>query len=72
MIVCYLWTPVTEDWYVVKPFYANGLFLCTLKTSENQKFCFQGVYKDISGMRWVHIFLNFFEITLIFLNKQQV
>ena len=46
MIVCYLWTPVTEDWYVVKPFYANGLFLYTLKTSENQKFSvFRGYIK---------------------------
>ena len=39
---------------------------------KSEVLCFQGVYKDISGMRWVNIFLNFFEITLIFLNKQQV
>ena len=37
------------------PFHATDLFWCPLKTSEKLKvfWCFQGVSKKISGMKWV-------------------
>ena len=37
------------------PFVPNALFLYPLKTSESRKvfWCFQGVSKEISGMKWV-------------------
>ena len=54
------------------PFYATGLLLYPLKTSENQRFsCFQGVQKKTSGMKQVifHCFPRFVEQFFSFISK---
>ena len=50
-------------------FYATGIFLYRLKTSESLiLWCFQGVYKDNNGMEWVNpgSHLTVFEQTELF------
>ena len=43
---------------LVNPFHATRLFRYALKTSENLKvfWCFQGVSKWASGMKWVNTY----------------
>ena len=53
-----------NDW-IINPFHTTGPFLYPLKTSENHEvfWCFQGIKKETSGMKWVTIFF-FFTIKL--------
>ena len=44
----------------INSFHATGLFLYTLKTSENQIFCFQGVEKETVDIKWVKAVKNQF------------
>ena len=39
---------------LLKTFHASGLFLYTLKATKNLWFCFQGVKRETSGMKWVN------------------
>ena len=43
-------------WKKINTFHATDLFWYPLKTSENHRFwCFQGISKEISGMKWINV-----------------